>query len=411
MSDATPRPAAPAARRPAGRVERWLLRRLQAARPGLPVRIVLWTGEAFGASPKDSLATLVVRDAATLRALLLRPETGFGDAYADGRLTVEGDLPGLLEQAFRARPRADGWEWGLARLASRVLRPNTRRGSRRHIHHHYDLGNDFYAGWLDERLLYTCAYFPTPDAGLEEAQLAKLDHVCRKLALREGERVVEAGCGWGALALHLATRYGCRVRAFNISAEQVAYARERAKELGLVGRVDFVEDDYRNLGGRYDAFVSVGMLEHVGPTHYRTLGRVIDRCLEPHGRGLLHSVGRARPTPLHPWIEQNVFPGAYTPTLREMLRILEPHDLAVLDVENLRPHYARTLECWLERFERRAPEWSARFGERFVRLWRLYLAGSIAGFRVGSLQLFQVVFARAACSAIPWTRAHLYRAP
>ncbi len=150
------------------------------------------------------------------------------------------------------------------------------------------------------------------------------------------------------------------------------------------------------------------MLEHVGPAHYRTLGRVIDRSLEPHGRGLLHSIGRSRPQPMNPWIERYIFPGAYIPALREMLEVLEPFDLTVLDVENLRPHYARTLEHWLDRFEKAEDEVRRRFDDRFVRMWRLYLASSIASFRTGSCQLYQVVFARPSGSRIPWTRAHLY---
>jgi cyclopropane-fatty-acyl-phospholipid synthase len=391
-----------------GGLERRLVRRVIAARGALPFELELWTGERFGAPAEHALARVVVRDRATLLALALDPQNAFGDAYAEGRLEVEGDLVRLLEGAFRARPRERGAAWALGRLASRWLRPNTLRGSRANIRRHYDLGNDFYRLWLDEQLVYTCAYFPTGDASLEAAQLAKLEHVCRKLRLRPGERVVELGCGWGALAIHMATRWGARVRAFNISREQVAWSRARAKELGLVGRVEFVEDDYRNAAGRYDACVSVGMLEHVGPAHYPELGRVIDRCLEPGGRGFLHSIGRARAQAFHPWIERNVFPGAHAPTLGEMVRILEPHDLVVLDVENLRLHYARTLEHWLARFERHADEVRRRFGEAFARTWRLYLAGSAAAFRAGSLQLFQVLFARTATNEIPWTRAHLY---
>ena len=401
----------PATARAASRVgglERRLVRRVLEARGGLPFELELWNGERFGAPPESAVARVVLRDRATLLALAVNPQGAFGDAYARGRLDVQGDLVRLLELAFRARPREVGPAWAVGRLASRWLRPNTLRGSRANIWRHYDLGNDFYRLWLDENLVYTCAYFPTPEASLEAAQIAKLEHVCRKLRLRPGERVLEVGCGWGALAIHMALRWGARVRAFNISREQVAWARERAKELGLVGRVEFVEDDYRNASGRYDAFVSVGMLEHVGPSHYPELGHVIQRCLGPDGRGFLHSIGRDRALPFHPWIERNVFPGAYAPTLSEMLQILEPHDLVVLDAENLRLHYARTLEHWLARFERHTEEVTRRFGEEFARMWRLYLAGSVAAFRTGSLQLFQVLFARTATNEIPWTRADLY---
>jgi cyclopropane-fatty-acyl-phospholipid synthase len=257
-------------------------------------------------------------------------------------------------------------------------------------------------------MAYTCAYYPRPEATLDEAQIAKFDHVCRKLQLRPGETVVEAGFGWGGLALHMARAYGVKVRAFNISHEQVVYARERALREGLASQVEYVEDDYRNISGRYDAFVSVGMLEHVGVENYPTLGGVAHKVLGNNGRGLIHSIGRNRPSPLHPWITKRIFPGAYPPSLAEFMQIFEPWDFSVLDVENLRLHYARTLIHWLELFDRSAERVRAMFDAKFERMWRLYLAGSIAAFEQGSLQLFQVVFAPKHNNSVPMTRNHLY---
>jgi cyclopropane-fatty-acyl-phospholipid synthase len=279
------------------------------------------------------------------------------------------------------------------------------------VHYHYDLNTGFYQRWLDPRLLYTCAYFPTPSATLEEAQIAKMDHVCRKLQLQPGEIVADAGCGWGALALHMANRYGVRVKGFNLSHEQIVFARQRARQEGLSDKVEFIEDDYRNITGRFDVFASVGMLEHVGAGQYTELGRVIHRSIGNSGRGLLHFIGRNYPAPLSAWIRKRIFPGAYAPTLREAAEILEPWDLSVYDVENLRLHYAKTLEHWLDRFERSAPQVSTMFDPKFVRSWRLYLAGSLVAFRVGTLQLFQMTFAGSACQRLPWTRAHLYEMP
>jgi cyclopropane-fatty-acyl-phospholipid synthase len=200
-----------------------------------------------------------------------------------------------------------------------------------------------------------------------------------------------------------------KVSAFSISHEQIVFARERAQALRVEDRVEFIEDDYRNVAGKFDAFVSIGMLEHVGRNHYRDLGRVIDQCLSESGRGLIHSIGQNYAVPLNPWIEKRIFPGAYPPTLREMAGIFEPWRFTVLDVENLRPHYALTIEHWLSRFEERRDYVRARYGDAFVRAWRFYLAASIAAFRTGELQLFQLMFNRSVDHTMPWTRDYLYR--
>ena len=395
-------------------VERWLARQILRGLGSPPVRFVLSSGEEVSVSEAAPVARLVFHDRATLWKLAARPMLEFGEAYSAGRLEVEGNLLELLIAVYRAvaatrRPGRLPSLWK-AKVVH-WLQSNTLAGSKRHIHHHYDIGNDFYKLWLDKEMVYTCAYFPTPSAGLEEAQQAKMDHVCRKLWLRSGETVVEAGCGWGSLALHMARCYGVSVKAFNISHEQVACARRRAQAEGLAGRVDFIEDDYRNVSGQYDVFVSVGMLEHVGPNHYRELGRTIDRVLSPAGRGLIHSIGQnCSGKPLNAWIRRRIFPGAYAPGLREITALLEPWRFSVLDVENLRLHYAQTLRHWLTRFEAAQDRVLQMFDPTFVRMWRLYLVGSMAAFLTGELQLFQVVFARPQVDAIPWTRARLYQA-
>jgi cyclopropane-fatty-acyl-phospholipid synthase len=199
------------------------------------------------------------------------------------------------------------------------------------------------------------------------------------------------------------------VRACNVSHEQIKYARRRARSEGLDDRVQFIEDDYRNLSGHCDAFVSVGMLEHVGVEHYGELGATIDRCLSPTGRGLIHSIGRDQPGRINRWIERRIFPGAYAPSLREMMAVVEPWGFSVLDVENLRLHYAETLRHWLLRFNSAAGAVTRMFDQKFVRAWRLYLVGSMAGFTAGSLQLFQLVLARPGMNDIPRTRERLYQ--
>lgn len=391
-------------------IEKWLIRKQMANLGDPPITMVIGNGSAAYLPKEKSVGTVFIRDRRTLLRFVVHPELYFGDAYSEGKIEVEGSLIEVLKSTFKTMsklPREGLVNASRAKILSRP-RLNTLSGSKKNIHEHYDIGNDFYRLWLDERMQYTCAYFPTPSATLEEAQTAKMDHVCRKLMLKPGETVVEAGCGWGTLALHMAKHYGVRVRSYNISHQQIISARERAKAEGLHDQVEYIEDDYRNVSGTYDVFVSIGMLEHVGAQYYSELGRVIDRSLKEHGRGLMHSIGRNRAEPINPWIEQRIFPGSYPPTLREMMEIFEPSGFSILDVENLRLHYAKTLEHWLARFEQAEDRIRAMFDEKFVRAWRLYLAGSIAGFAAGTLQLFQVVFARPHKNDLPRTRAHLY---
>jgi cyclopropane-fatty-acyl-phospholipid synthase len=389
----------------------WLIHKLF---PGIttPIRLVFWNGDEIHLAPGRPVATLRIRDRGTFLQLLLTPEIAFGDSYSEGRVDIEGDDVALLQQGYWSQPTAPGLKFVRSILA-RLLAPpraNSLARARENIWHHYDLGNDFYRLWLDEQMVYTCAYFPTPNATLEEAQVAKMEHVCRKLWLKPGDTVVEAGCGWGSLALHMAKHHGVKVKAYNLSREQVAYARQRAQAEGLDHLVEYVEADYRTISGNYDVFVSVGMLEHVGRRNYRKLGDLIHRCLKPTGRGLIHSIGRNHPHATNAWLERRIFPGAYMPSLGEIMRVFEPRHFSVLDVENLRLHYAETLRHWRERFEAASGKVLQMFDERFVRGWRLYLASSQAGFSSGCYQLFQVVFTPAGNDAIPWTRAHLYEA-
>ncbi|HEX4023198.1 MAG TPA: cyclopropane-fatty-acyl-phospholipid synthase family protein [Steroidobacteraceae bacterium] len=404
-------PASTSAGARSGSLEARLLGRLLSSLGDPPIEFLLaWSGERVGPRAVRPVSHVRILDRKVLLGMLRDPQVRFGDAYSAGQVEIDGDLIEFMDIVYRAFARADVDRSLIHRLAGWVRRPrrNTMAGSRDNIHRHYDLGNDFYALWLGETMAYTCAYYPSAAATLEQAQIAKMDHVCRKLRIGAGDSVVEAGCGWGSLALHIASRYGAKVRAFNISKEQIEFARARAREQGLEGRVEFVSDDYRNISGSYDVFVSVGMLEHVGRENYPQLGRVVRRSLTAAGRGLIHSIGRNRPAPLHPWIERRIFPGAYAPSLAEMTQIFEPFGLSVLDVENIRPHYALTLRHWLERYERTVDRVRSMFDERFVRMWRLYLAGSAAAFETGTLQLFQVLFTTQENNAVPLTREFMY---
>ena len=335
-------------------VEKWLARRLLRRLGDPAMRIVLWDGQAVSPPQTSPQVGILIRDRPTFWKLLVDPDLHFGDAYGGGRIEVEGDLLELLKILYRSvdvcgKPNLRLGEAALGWIPSLPSRAIAR--SRENVHHHYDLGNDFYRLWLDDDMVYSGAYFPAPAATLQRAQRAKLEYVCRKLWLKPGETVVDVGSGWVRTALYMAEHYGVRVQGFNISREQIAYARRRAETAGLADRVEFIEDDYRNLRGRFDALVSLGMLEHVGADHYREFGAVIDRCLTPTGRGLIQSIARCRASTTNAWVQRRIFPGGYLPTLREMMDLFEPAGFSVLDVEDLHLHYAKTLEHWLARFE------------------------------------------------------------
>ncbi|MDH4047514.1 MAG: cyclopropane-fatty-acyl-phospholipid synthase family protein [Gammaproteobacteria bacterium] len=389
------------------RVVRWIMMRV--GNPRVLVR--MWNGEEFCLADGRPVACLEFRDRRVIPELIMSTSVGFGECYSKGMIEVHGDFVAFADEITRAITEKYRGRYNLQKIHSLLasVRGNTLSRSQQNVQHHYDLGNEFYRLWLDPRMVYTCAYYEHADATLEQAQLAKLDHVCRKLRLRPGQEVIEAGCGWGSLALHMVQHYGVRVKAYNNSIEQVSFAREEAARLGLdSSRLTFVKDDYRNITGRCDAFVSIGMLEHVGRKHYRNLGKLIRNCLKPGGIGLIHSIGRSRPAPVDAWIARHIFPGGHIPSLSEMSEIFEPFEFSILDIENLRLHYARTCRAWLANFERVKDEVSAMYSEEFARAWRLYLAGSSAGFHTGTLQLYQVLIAPPGNNSVPWTRKYQY---
>ena len=384
----------------------WIMRRI--GNPRISIR--LWNGDEFPVTDERPVACMEIRKRRAILELLRSPSVGFGECFTKGLIEVRGDFLAFANEMTAAitRKQDKGYHGPKMRSLLYALRRNSPDRSLHNVHHHYDLGNDFYKLWLDERLVYTCAYYDTPAATLADAQVAKLDHVCRKLKLRPGQKVIEAGCGWGALAIHMAEHYGVEVIAYNNSKEQVAFARETAAARKLDGRVTFVEDDYRQVDTHCDAFVSIGMLEHVGLAHFRPLGALIKRCLKPDGLGLIHSIGRSFPNRTDPWIVKHIFPGGHIPSLSEMMSVFEPQKFSIIDVENLRPHYARTCATWLQNFDAVADEVAETYDEEFVRMWRLYLAGSSAGFQSGTLQLYQVVFTPNGNNKVPWTREYQY---
>jgi len=342
------------------------------------------------------------------------PETAVGDAYMEGGLTFErGGIYDLLDLAGRNtparrrhRPPSAFARWRHDQLATR----NARRQARRNVAHHYDLSNTFYRRFLDADLQYSCAYFAEPDASLEDAQRAKQRHIEAKLLLRPGQKVLDIGCGWGGLALRLATDSGARVDGVTLSTAQLEVARQRALDAGLTGQVSYGLTDYRDVAGPYDRIVSVGMFEHVGRPNYDAYFSQVARLLRDDGVAVIHSIGRSDgPDVTQPWIAKHIFPGGYIPALSETLAAVERSGLIVTDVEILRLHYAETLRAWRRRFAAERHEVAALRGERFCRMWEFYLAASEIGFRYSGHMVFQLQLAKRV-DTVPITRSYIEQA-
>ena len=352
--------------------------------------------------------------ARALREVMLNPELRLGEAYMDGTLTVEqGSIADLLAILLRQeRVAAPTWAlpWRVARYLFRRLQQfNPRSRSRRNVAHHYDLDSRLYTLFLDADQQYSCAYFETDGQSLDDAQLAKRRHLTAKLRVAPGARVLDIGCGWGGLALYLAEIAGAHVTGITLSQEQLARAQQRAQERGRTNDAIFRLEDYRDVTGRFDRIVSVGMFEHVGVGFYDTFFRKGAELLDDNGIFLLHSIGRSGPPSVtNPWIAKYIFPGGYIPALSEILPRIQRAQLMVTDVEVLQLHYAQTLKAWRERFLAHREEVERLYDARFGRMWEFYLASSEMAFRESDLVVFQIQMAKRK-GVVPQTRDYIVR--
>ncbi len=362
-----------------------------------------------------SAVIVAIKDASALSRLMANAELAFGELYVDGLIAIDGDdIDGLLALVLQ-NLRRHGFKTGATPPGMRLFEAprreiNDRKRAERNVAHHYDISNELYRLFLDEDLQYSCAYYETGAETLEEAQDAKKELIAAKLCLRPGLSLLDIGCGWGGLALHLARTRGVNVRGITLSQAQLPVARVRAQAQNLAAQAEFVLEDYRETEGAFDRIVSVGMFEHVGRGHYDEFFRQIASLLAEDGVALLHTIGRADGAgATSPWIDRYIFPGGYIPALSEIMPAVERAGLYVTDIEVWRLHYAYTLRAWRERFEARLDDVRAMFDERFCRMWRFYLAASEAAFRYGGHEVFQIQLARRQ-DAVPRTRRYLERA-
>ncbi|QJR15200.1 class I SAM-dependent methyltransferase [Usitatibacter palustris] len=383
---------------------------------GLPLRVVLWDGREFPLSD-EPLATVRVKRPQALTALSHPTLLSLAEAYVNGDLDLEGDLDAAI-RAAESLARDEGGPLFVRDGAA--PRSHTREEDSAAIRHHYDVANGFYALWLDPRMVYSCAYFRTESDSLEQAQLNKLDHICRKLRLDADEQFLDIGCGWGALILHAAKKYGARATGITLSEQQFEWTQRRIREEGLQHRCRVLLEDYRDhqSPAPYDKIASVGMFEHVGianlPTYFATVRRLLrERGLfMNHGITSSSSDGVAVGMGAGEFIDRYVFPQGEIPHLHRVVRDMSDQDFEVHDVECLRPHYAKTLRHWSANFERRLSQAVMASSEKTARVWRLYLAGCAHAFDQRWTSIHQILASRQVNpgrTELPLTREWIYR--
>jgi cyclopropane-fatty-acyl-phospholipid synthase len=388
-----------------------LLGTLSANVPDIPFEVRYWDGEAERFGSGLPVFTLTVNSRQAVKSLFSRGSMGFGEEYVAGTIDVEGDFQELVRLGMD--PRFQNIRFSLRTKAAVLIQHlrslNTVKRSPRNIAQAYDLGLDFYRQYLDESLTYSCAYFRSEKDSLDQAQQQKYEHICRKLRLTAGETLVDIGCGWGGMLLYAARHYGVKGLGCTLSVSQAEYVKEKAALEGLEGKIKIIREDYRNMEGQFDKFVSIGMFEHVGKRYIPTFMEKTKSILKPGGMGLLHTVGKEADTARDAWTMRYIFPGAYIPILDHVVRAMGENGLVPVDIENLRLHYAATLDEWARRFEANADRIEEAFGRRFVRMWRMFLRGSAGAFRWGTIRAYQILFTNGLNNSLPLTREHVYR--
>lgn len=382
----------------------------------LPLRIELWNGQQIDLSSETPRVTIRLPNVAAARYLLTPSLSNLGAAYVEGAIEVRGkarDMIAVVNALARTSLKAEG------RFA-RILRGcrHSRENDAAAIRYHYDVSNDFYRAFLDPQMVYSCAYFEHGDEDLATAQLKKIDHILRKIALRPGQSLLDIGCGWGALVMRAAQRYQARCVGITLSDKQYALARQRVREAGLAHLVEIRLQDYRDVRGRFDRITSVGMFEHVGVRHLPAYFNAIHQLLAPDGVVMNHGITSTDPdngeTPYGggEFIEKYVFPHGELAHIGHVLKAMQQGQLEVSDVENLRRHYARTCAIWTDNVEANGERLRALAGDKRYRIWHVYLAGCSYAFEQDWISLYQIVGRRAGQrpAALPWSRQYMYPA-
>jgi len=382
--------------------------------------VEFWDGNSkhFGAAAEQF--RIIFRSEDAIKNILSGGTLAFGEEYVAGNIDVTGDLQGMASMHDQWLAVAGHLSTGTKSriLWNRIFSRGTIAGSKKNIRHHYDIGNDFYSLWLDPSMTYSCAYFKNDSDDIATAQNNKHDHICRKLQLKAGDTLVDIGCGWGQMMFYAAKNYGAVCTGYTLSKNQFDHIAKKIEEENLAGKVTVYLQDYRKAKGVFDKFVSVGMFEHVGKRYEAKFFEVVKKILKPGGIGLLHTIGSPTGDPTDPWIAKYIFPGGYVPPLPMIAGNMNKAGFVFYDIEDLRMHYAKTLDWWIKNFEGNigavekimsSQLRDEKRAEQFLRMWRLYLNASAATFKTAGSRLYQISFTNGVNNNLPLTRDYLYR--
>ena len=372
-----------------------------------PIQVTFWDGSTTVLGNGAPQASLIFHQKIAIKDIEQNASLALGEAYMDKRLEIKGDLQRLIASAYHSSEsfiRSNRFRKFLPK------QKHTEKQSAHDVQSHYDLGNDFYRLWLDKTLTYSCAYFTSPDQNdLTQAQIAKVHHILQKLNPQKGRTLLDIGCGWGTLMLTAAKEYGLKVTGVTLSQEQYKFVQQKIETQHLEKQAQVLLTDYRELGDQqWDYITSVGMFEHVGKENLGTYWQDVSRYLKDDGLALIHGITRQQGGATNAWINKYIFPGGYIPGLAEMMTHLVDQNLQLIDLETLRRHYQKTLELWDENFNAHRPEITQEMGERFVRMWDLYLNACAASFQSGNIDVVQYLVSKGPSGQnLPLTRDYM----
>lgn len=392
---------------------------LNIAFPENSFEVEFWDGTKKKYGQGENKFRLILKNKESIKRVLRSKSLGFGEEFTKGNIIIEGDLQCFLILTHQVKSTLHfSLKDKLRILYNYFFSPETVSKAKENVGYHYDLGNDFYFLWLDETLTYSSAYFRKENDTLKEAQLNKYHHISKKLQLKKGETLIDIGCGWGGMIFYATENFGVKCEGYTLSENQYSYLKEKIKEKGLEDFIKIHLKDYRKAEGKFDKFVSLGMFEHVGKKFYPVFFKKAKELLKPKGIGLLETVGSYKDKPVDKWITKYIFPGVFTPTLSMITEPMSKNNLVFFDIEDLRIHYAKTLDCWAENFEKNLdkikPIIRKKFNdinktEEFIKMWRLYLNGCSVSFKTGSKTQYQVAFTRDFNNKLPLTREYIYK--